>query len=269
MDRKQSFLTSVLGEDGAQALAKAAARSDALGSVLLPRAVLAWVRSTPTFEGGIPGIENSYVRFAKGEDGYAGSINISEQLYEFSGASQEHVASAVIVALGQERARVDGTKAIDLARLGKSIDLLVRARNATAALAKAAPQGARHGAAAEAQKPQEQEAPAGPTKQQAPPRPPEPKPKDYVPAAPKAKVQLPKVKLPGVKFTKSEIPHACGECGTRFRNGAGTLRGCLCIRDLMKAVDIEDGGDHYVFTFGPDLDNEEQSLIVETLGARG
>jgi hypothetical protein len=269
MDRKFAFLTNVLGEEGAHALSKAAARSTALEGVLLPRAVLAWVRSIDSFEGGIPGIENSYIRFAKSESGYSGSINLAEQLYEFSGASQEHVASAVIVALGQERARVDGTKALDLSRLGKSIDLLVKARRVTASLAKAAPQGARHGAAAVPQKQKDPEAPTAPTKQQAPPRPPEPKPKDYVPAAPRAKVQLPKVKLPGVKFTKTEIPHACVECGTRFRNTAGTLRGCLCIRDLMKSVDIEDSGDHYVFTFGGDLDHEEQSFIVETLGARG
>src|SRR5216683_571753 len=191
MDRRSSFLSSVLGQDSAQALAKVAERCAPLGSALLPRAVVAWVGSVPQFEGTIPGIENSYVRFTKSALGYSGTINIREQNYEFEGATQEHVASAVIVALGLDTAQIAaGAREIDLARLGKSIDLLVRARAATALL--------------------------------------------------KAQVQFAKIKLPGVKITKSEMVHACGDCGTRFLSAAGTLRGCLCVRDLLKHVEIED-----------------------------
>jgi hypothetical protein len=48
---------------------------------------------------------------------------------------------------------------------------------------------------------------------------------------------------------------------------AGTLRGCLCVRDLLKSVSIEDQGEHYTLAFDGELDHEEQSFVVETLGA--
>src|SRR5216683_8092783 len=268
MDRRSSFLSSVLGQDSAQALAKVAERCAPLGSALLPRAVVAWVGSVPQFEGTIPGIENSYVRFTKSALGYSGTINIREQNYEFEGATQEHVASAVIVALGLDTAQIAaGAREIDLARLGKSSDLLVRARAATALL-KAQAQGQRHGTPAQPLKPEESGQPAVPTKQQTPPKLPAPKPQDYVPVAPKAKVQFAKIKLPGVKITKSEMVHACGDCGTRFLSAAGTLRGCLCVRDLLKHVEIEDEGDHYTLAFGAELDHDTVSFIVETMGAK-
>jgi hypothetical protein len=100
------------------------------------------VRSAGGVRGRHPRHRNSYVRFAKSEAGYTGSINVSDQMYDFSGASQEHVASAVVVALGLDRSAIAaGAKDIDVARLGKSIDLLVRARKATAILEGPGPRG--------------------------------------------------------------------------------------------------------------------------------
>lgn len=138
--RQYSFLVSVLGEDGARALKKAAERSDALGQALLPRAILSWLglASRWDYEGGLPGVENTYVAFKKSEDErLSGSIALGGDVYDFEGASPYHVAATVGVVLGMDDSPLHpSVRDLDLARLGKSIDALVKYRAASQELAK-------------------------------------------------------------------------------------------------------------------------------------
>lgn len=134
IDTKYRFLAAVLGDDGARALRKASERHDALGNAVVPRAILSWIghAARTQYEGSVPGVDNSYISFRKTEDGFSGEIALGEVLYDFEDASLFHVAAAVGVSMGLEQERVEPSlRDLELQRLGKSIDLLVRARAVT------------------------------------------------------------------------------------------------------------------------------------------
>lgn len=136
--RQYQFLASVLGDDGAGALKKATERSAELEHALVPRAILAWIGTVRrSYEGGLPGIDESYVRFEKGEgERYSGSVAIDGQVYNFMDSQVEHLAAAVAVALGVDHRVARGLRDIDIDRLGISIDLLARAKEMSRDLAK-------------------------------------------------------------------------------------------------------------------------------------
>lgn len=135
---KFQFLREVLGTDGAAALKKASERSPALGGVLIPRAIMAWlgIAARDDFEGSIPGVDNSYLQFAKNEDKYSGSISIGESVYSFDEASMMHVGAYMAVALGADADAVEELRDLDLQRIGRNIDTLVKARVAVNELRK-------------------------------------------------------------------------------------------------------------------------------------
>lgn len=138
-ERKFKFLRAVLGEDGAKALAKAAERAPELEAALLPRSIMAWLglTSRSDFEGRIPGNENTYVQFVKSEDRYSGSVAIGDEVYSFENALVTHLGACIAVALGADHERVSPRlKDLDVQRLGKNIDTLVKARVAIRELKK-------------------------------------------------------------------------------------------------------------------------------------
>lgn len=117
---------------------KASERSPALEHALVPRAILAWIKSASMYDGDLPGVDGAVVSFEKSETGFAGSIGIGEGLYKFQSASVFHLAASVAVALGVSQDEdADDVRDLDLERLGKSIDILAKARRATVELAKA------------------------------------------------------------------------------------------------------------------------------------
>jgi GNAT superfamily N-acetyltransferase len=126
--RKFGFLNHVLGLDGAKALVKAVERSGVAEPILLPRTIVAWLNYTETsFDGEIPGVDNSYLCFKKSEEKYTGSIAIDDYLYDFNDASIYHLASAMAVALGIDTERSHpNLRDLDLVKLGRSIDLLCK-----------------------------------------------------------------------------------------------------------------------------------------------
>lgn len=135
--RKYKFLVGILGVEGATALRRAGERSEEVENVLVPRSILAWLNSVESHEGEIPGIENTYVSFQKSEKKYSGSISLGEEVYEFQDVDTCHVASAVAVAIGVDGDRQHpNLKDLDLVRLGKSVDLLVRAHALSEQLSK-------------------------------------------------------------------------------------------------------------------------------------
>lgn len=125
------FLKATLGEDGAKALAKAAERSPALAAVLVPRAILAWLQlqESGAYEGELPGVENSYLSLARADQDFTGVIAVGESSYGFEGATLMQLAASIGVALGVDADQLDPSlRDIDLRNLGKSIDLLAKAR---------------------------------------------------------------------------------------------------------------------------------------------
>lgn len=104
MDSGADFLVAVLGQQGADALRKACQRDPSLVDVLVPRAILGWLRCNDfAYEGGIPGLENSYLDFEKNEGGsYDGHVSLpdTEGLLDFQGAGLAQLAATVAAALG-------------------------------------------------------------------------------------------------------------------------------------------------------------------------
>lgn len=130
------FLTDVLGAEGAKALSRTATKEPALGALLVPRAALAWIHQTDAFEGVVPGIPNSYLKFQKSEKGFTGIVTLPELNYEFAGTTPEHVAAALAVTVGSDLSEIGAVRDVTLSRLGKSIEVLVKAQTFARTLAK-------------------------------------------------------------------------------------------------------------------------------------
>src|SRR5688572_26210858 len=136
--RRLSFLEAVVGPDGARALAKAV-QDPALEWAIFPRVVMAWleVAGTADYDDALPGVDDTKLTFKKSEAFFTGSINIGSDVYTFDNASLFHVAGSVAVALGSDADPSPALKSsTTLSRLGKSIDLLVKARTLRKAKAK-------------------------------------------------------------------------------------------------------------------------------------
>lgn len=268
MDEKQiAFLKAVVGEDGAEALIKAAYRSTPIENAIIPRAIMAWLTVAARFdyEGEIPGLSDSYFEFAKNEEGtYNGTIAINEGVYPFENANIIHLAASMAVALGSDDAMDPDLRDLDLARLGKSIDLLAKARYAATEIFKAEAPGPSHA-------PTEQEgatAPQAPTKQ---PRVSKRKPmmqvKDNNVPAPKAKVQTPKI--PGVPkafpLSAKAMKRECQECGLPLIKGEKFV-GCMCLKGIAKDVTLRKTEQGTIISFSRDVDPDEIGAVLETLG---
>ncbi len=263
----EKFLAIVLGQDGAKALAKAAERAPILSSVLVPRTIISWLSTAVRlgYEGEIPGLDNSYISLNKTEAGtFVGALTVSENVHSFDGADLLHVAAAIGVALGVADQKLDPQlKGQDLGKLGKSIDLLVRARVVTDALRE---QGLAKTTVFEVlAKPsiEKVEMPgraAGPL-EPTPPTPPDGQKKQ-------AAMKAPPFGKKEVNITKTESERKCWECGGRQFQGS-KLVGCLCFSGLLKSSKVAatpDSGGNYVLKFvGHEWDQESIQAFVGVL----
>jgi len=132
-DKKTRFLREVLGPDGAEALFKAVRRSPVLSQVLVPRTIISWTLSASAYgyQGPLPGLTKSFVEFRKSESPglYSGSLTVGDDTIPFTNTTLYRLAAHVAIALGTEPGAVHADlRDLDLARLGKSIDILTKAR---------------------------------------------------------------------------------------------------------------------------------------------
>lgn len=266
-ERKLNFLKAVLGEDGARALQKAAERSEDLGNAIVPRAILSWlgIVGRADYEGDVPGVDNTYLHFAKHESLYDGSIAIGDEVYTFDNASVYHVASAVAVSIGADLAPAQTLRDADIARLGKSIDLLAKARAATEELLSRK--------MVKVDKPGNAAQPIGPASPEAP-QATQPKPGATTPGmtgtpiggagGKPGKPSKPKLPKPTLRIAKSQMNARCPMCAMRqFRNGAFT--GCFCFRELSKSVRVLEKGEEVTLEFGAGWDADAIQTLVESL----
>lgn len=245
-DTAFSFLTGVLGTDGARALRKAADREPALEPLLVPRAALSWILERQHYEGTIPGVANSYLKLDKSEGGLNGVVSLQDTNYEFSQVSPEHVASAMSVSVGIDLTNRLPVKDLLLVRLGKSIDALVKAQALTHQFVAKVKKTELPGSTAKPIKQLEPQAAAQPTMQTARPKLPK------------------KPKIPALKVEKSEASRACDICdGTQFNENR--FKGCLCFQELAKSVKTTAYGDGYVLEFGSGFDFETALALRRAL----
>jgi hypothetical protein len=262
-DAKYRFMCGVLGEDGAKALTKAAERHSSLHGAILPRTIIAWLGISSQYEGELPGVDNTYISFTKSEGKYNGTISINDEIYPLSAASLFHTAAAVAVALGAAPKPEPALRDLDLAKLGKSIDLLAKAKVVALTLSKAEPPGPAHA-------PTKQDGPVEaqvPVKQS---RIPHPQPKRTAtvaaPPVPKLRVRIPGLR-PKLHIAKSQVDNECSACGgTQFK--ADRFAGCICFRDLAKSVSVKEQDGGYNLTFGADWDNDSIAVLIDALGVK-
>lgn len=275
MDNTRLFLIEIVGGPGAEALCKSTS-STLLGQAILPRTILSWVNETPKYEGDIPGIPNTYLEFSPTGDLFNGSISINDQIYSFEKASPLHLASAIAVALGIDGASLKNIADRNLQKLGKSIDLLVKAQK----------QQPKTGAKATPTQPIDLQGPTqpsvkqkekGPTVSVKPP--PVPGPEALPPSTPMTEQakkvaqnstkgpKAPKTKKTKmtIKVTKSQATAECPVCRLpQFR--AGDLYGCKCWRSLVKNISASPTPEGYLLEVPLEIDREELVTLLESMG---
>ncbi len=233
------FMVEILGEEGSSALQKAADRHAALSTVLPARSVLGWLLLAGRygFEGQIPGIENSYLSLNKKEGGlFSGFIETAStgvpESYEFDNANILHVAAATSVALGADITPDPSLRQVDVARLGKNLDILIMSR-----FIKLVKQELEESSSEESSV-EKGEFESGVKAKPLTPKAPE----EPIPPSPRQENKN-ATKKPGFSITKSQANAKCEVCGEKqIKKHQATL--CYCMRDLAKhtkAIQTETG----------------------------
>jgi hypothetical protein len=249
--RREAFLTAVLGSSGALALSRLEAIPGA-HDVVPPRAALAWLAGRLAFNGSLPGCPDVSLALQKSDGGFTGSIWSGQDGYAFVAAPAEHVAAAFCAFLGV----IPGAGAIrdtDMARLGHTIDLLVKSQQKPAhSMAPQMTREARPHAPTRRSQPQKggYAAPQAPEKHAAP--------TDVGPTrtAPKKKALL------KIRLGESQTAKSCTTCGAKLFAG-GKFKGCDCMAGLAKTVTTTPGPRGSVeLTFGAGWDREAVLAIL-------
>lgn len=280
---RAKFLIEVLGPDGALALAKAAARSDDLAQMVVPRAILAWLEARPEFDDVVPG-GDFRVRFTKSEDGFSGNIGD----YQFHEATIFHVAGAVATAMSLDALTFGNTRNAELSRLGKSIDLMAKVnlfKSETDKKGKCPKCGARSGGhfrncedvGKEEPESLEKQAAgmgtgktAGPVAPAAPAAPTASAPQHTTPQKQMKAPASAKPALGGntMKLTRSESNARCPLCSQQ-QFASGLFVGCLCFRALAKSVTVVGhDDDHVEIRLGDGWDRATTLTLLESFGRK-
>ncbi len=279
-----SFLTAILGKDGLAALNKAIVRQPDLAEVLVPRTILSFVGNVQdlAYKGPIPGMAASVIALTKS----GGVINGTS--YTGLDANRYTMAAHLAILLGvtSDSKLAKNTRDIDLTRLGKAIDVLVKSRmvrkakhtlDCTTHQDVACNCGAMEKAdlPGNAAKPNGQDGPQGATAPIKAPSmgnakaskkvlKPTKKPVETKETVPGLKA-VPTVKIPEMKVGKSEAStNRCKVCDqTQAQNGR--LTGCICLMALMKSATVTAQGDVFNITFGADWDQDAVEVLLECL----
>lgn len=133
----KTLLEGLVGVEGAAALSAAATRIPHLESAVLPRALFSWLALAAPggYDAPLPGLPDTRLVLEKSEDGVSGVVEMHGNRYDFQAVSLLHVSAAIGVLSGLDPISADLSDEV-LARLGKSVDLLVKARAVREVLAK-------------------------------------------------------------------------------------------------------------------------------------
>lgn len=258
-----NFLKEVLGDTGYHALNNAINKAPVFKPMILPRTIASWVNIIGNlgYEGEIPGVSNSYFSLKKNENGYSGALTVNNELVYFNSPNTLQISAAIGSVIGNTPEKIEiQIKPKDLAKIGESIDLLVK----TEIIRKARKDSLEK---------QEGKMPS------APPNPPD-KPIQATPPVPPQRSQ-PNVfgaKKPyqkdnialgqgqsKLKITKSESEKTCEECGTKHFL-KDKFKGCHCIEDIAKSFTTDKTLDGYILLFNKTkVDVDELRSVIYAL----
>lgn len=239
---REQFLKYALGPRGAKILSTLAKHSTEVADILASRVVIGWLNHGDIAT--LPPSIDFPATLSKSESGWSGRASLNGMVHQFSDVSTEHVAAVVsmIIGLPAKSIRVNN---LDLARLGKTIDLLVKAQT----MSHDAPDRGAHAGHIEADA---HEAPVGPSKKPRLPK----KPKPLQP------------KTNALNLTKQEAATKCGVCMAGQFQGA-RFTGCHCFRELHKNVICETTDIGYRLTFDSKWSTEDISTFIQTVRPNG
>ena len=225
------FLKNIIGEKGIEALDALIKMSPTLKSYISPRVVIGWLRNAKY--GQIPNIpESPFSSLVKNGYGFTGTALVKSEQYTFSNVPEEHVAAIVTLAFNEVLEPVS-TKDVDIAKLAKTIDLLVKAQTKVQF---------------ERTKPANNLEPMPPVK-----------PDTQNVQTQAVKPKLPKLKKPvgfkPIKFNKSEVQNRCSVCSGRLFDNE-VFVGCTCFKPLAKGVKTNCVNDQITLTFDNTWDQE-------------
>lgn len=238
MDQRQlNFLTAVLGSNGAKVMAQLSESSEVVRYATVPRTIVSWIDSNSNYNANLPGTDIN-LTLIKNESGFSGQFNS----IEFESVSLERAAATIAVGLGVN-VSPSKLKDIDLAKLGKTIDLLVKAQQGAASDGNA-------GGLAQGHHPAKGAVPVTG--------------KDVVavkPIEPEGpKLADPTTKKPlgnkGAKMALSEEESnkVCKVCKGKQKDDSGNIKGCHCVRDLSSGLTVKKTETGYEVEFGTGWD---------------
>jgi hypothetical protein len=216
------FLEAIFGSRGAQVMRPL--QDSGFSSWLPARAALAWVGATSNHSGFLPGTTIPMV-LAKTDFGWTGAISD----YAFVDASASHVAAAMTVYLDSPPGR-PVLKPIDLSRLGRTVDALIKAEKSKGAGGGDASGTGIHAAAIPP-------TPATPATAMAPKMTGQKKTKSRIPKIPKT-AKPKKAVTTVMKLSEVEAGRACPVCGSK-QIVDSKFKGCFCFRSMAKSVQTE------------------------------
>lgn len=239
------FLKEVAGESGTAALKKAVDFSEDLKALLIPRVIVSWLdlyNNESGFNNNIPGTSLK-LEFKKNENGYSGVIDISEnEKFNFENIDFNKLSAILAVTLDVGNISLPKSDR-QLVKLGKSIDLLVKAR----ALNKIRLEQSETINKIEKLEDKEKEIV-----------------KHEITVKTTTYPKIPKVKnntFKVIKLSKSQSEKYCNMCNQKFFNEE-KFKGCFCLSDLSSDIDTEKTESGYILK-AERLDTDSFMTLVD------
>jgi hypothetical protein len=239
------FLEAVLGVNGAAIMSRLADSSEIIKTAAVPRTIMSWLGSMEGYNDKLPGSEIN-LKLVKSESGFYVEFNGIET----EEASIEKAAAVIAVGLGVTSG-MSKFKDVDLAKLGKTIDLLVKAQKGLA--------GGQGGGLAQGHHPSvgsagavtgEMNASVGPIKPDAPDK-----------AIPTNLKNLSN-KAPKMALSEEESEKVCKVCKGKQKDKKGQIKGCHCFTDLSGTLEVKKSESGYEVTFGVGWDDAAISIFT-------
>ena len=253
------FFKSLLGAQGFSVLETLTKANPDLESYLSPRIIVGWLRQAEYGKFNLP--SNCPIsKLVKNGYGYDGVSNIGNIDYVFEHSSEEHVAAIIAIATDNIVKSVE-LKAVDLAKLAKTIDLLLKANKKPAA--------ADQIGHTETAKPLE----ATPAEPAMPTQPKQVAKKVLkIPKVVKKEVdseeeEEPKKLQKPLKLKKAQVTINCNVCCKKFFI-KDNFEGCDCFKELAKNITTSVVNECYVLNFNQNCDTDAVLALVEIFNAR-
>ena len=225
----KTLLLKLLGKHGLDALEPLLKNED-LAAFVTPRAIIGFLQQASYGVLELP----RFSTLEKTGYGYTGSITIQDTSYDFDKVTEEHVAAMVSVRLDQKVS--SDIKALDLAKLSKTIDLLLKNQPRY--------------------EPKESVAPAAPKQ-------------EPLEAEPQQAPNITRVRRRSMAKTllvsNKESKTLCKMCGKpQFEKGE--FKGCTCLKAMAKSVTCSEKNNTYLLTFDSDCGIDEMLTVAEAIG---